>query len=89
MKTHLGSGEPYDIENLVASFASRVEVLSDLAEFATAGREVNQLTETLARAIGNLRDDWEICEKALEVRADELYNKIADATGNPQEEGTR
>ena len=79
MLTHLKSGKPYDIDELAMEFGSRMEVLSDLAEFATNHGEQNDLTVALARGIDNLRDDWELCKQAMDARLHEIYSKTPEA----------
>ena len=66
MKTHHPDGRPYGSTDLLSAFWVRMVTLSNLAEHATRGDEATSIGKVLADGIANLREDWGICEKALE-----------------------
>ena len=78
MQTHLDNGTPLGIDDLVGQFDRRIKVLEELAEFAVRGRGANTLTEALWKGIANLRDDWGVCEQAVEAQLRELYSNTSE-----------
>ena len=58
MKTTLDCGKPMGLEDLLSTFAMRIETLNDFAGMIEVRNNISSEAGTLAVAISALRDDW-------------------------------
>lgn len=78
MKTILDDGSrSFGLDELLSEFNARIVVLSDLAEAAVPAGD-DSIAAALERGISNLRDDWELFEKAVRALPEESHLLIAE-----------
>ena len=70
MKTHHDSGNPYDIEDLLASFGERLVTMQTLTEFVGMHDGKSERLQIVVRTLSILRDDWERFVAAVRAEID-------------------
>ena len=66
MKTTHTDGKPFRLEDLVSTFALRIDTLSSFAGMIELKNGLSAEARTLAVAIAHLRDDWDCFEDAVQ-----------------------